>query len=941
VRKVHNLCLFPDYASVEKVQARLEKVGNIRSDGRPILGLDSRYLLEMVLESHDLAELIPAHIWTPWFSLLGSMSGFDSPRECFEDLTPHIHAVETGLSSDPPMNWACSFLDNCTLISNSDAHSPEKLGREANCLNTERSYDGIMAALRSGEGFAGTIEFFPQEGKYHHDGHRKCGIRWDPLETARHGGICPVCGKEVTRGVLYRVAQLADRSVADSMEGRPGFHSITQLPDLLAEALGQKSSKGKSVQSLYARMIEELGPEFHVLLFADLPAIASVAGDLIAEGIGRLRQGQVIIDEGYDGEFGRIRVFDEGERALSGGLFSPGKAEPGLAVRHSSLEFDVAEFRELLASDHSLPDRTASTVRDAGPERRGQGLDRDQERAVACPGPCLGIAGPGSGKTSILAGRVVDLIENRGARPENILAVTFSNKAAREIGERLDLGGARADVMTFHALGLSLLKEYFDRAGREVDFRIIDDEERADILSFLVPGRETGRAATLITSIKEGRLPMNEGGEVFAAYNSRLAAMNAFDLADLILVPVTLLETDHELLERYRARYRHILVDEFQDINAMQYRLLLLLAGAGDCDLFVIGDPDQAIYGFRGADRRFIQGLRHDFPGLEEISLSRSYRCPAGVLRAGGQVLASPATLEGAAGERAIHIEECVSERAEADWIAATIEAIMGGVRSFSRDSGMTDGAPLLNDLGLSDIAVLCRSSFMFAALTEAMANHGIPCQVTENAPLYRREPLAAALKRFKLIYRSRDIDCSDDAEREARKMIGEYRPVNQALAAALQGREAPDEDVRRILDIARDFGENYDDFFRALALRSGVDDYDRRAEAVSLMTIHASKGLEFRAVFIPGCEEGIIPLELFGAGDEEQRLEEERLLYVGMTRTRDLLYLSHAKKRAYRGRILTLKRSSFLDRIEKSLIESGARPDRARGQDEGQMELF
>ena len=219
-RKVHNTVFAPSFDALERLQARLEKIGNIRSDGRPILGLDSRDLLEIVLDTDPACHLIPAHIWTPWFSLLGSKSGFDSVAECFADLTPHIFALETGLSSDPPMNWRVSGIDRYTLVSNSDAHSPEKLGREATLFDCELAYDALFDAVlpspahgrgAGGEGYLGTIEFFPEEGKYHFDGHRACGIVWDPPTTRAHNVICPVCGKPVTVGVMHRVEALADR----------------------------------------------------------------------------------------------------------------------------------------------------------------------------------------------------------------------------------------------------------------------------------------------------------------------------------------------------------------------------------------------------------------------------------------------------------------------------------------------------------------------------------------------------------------------------------------------------------------------------------------------------------------------------------------------------------------------------------------------------------
>ncbi|MCB0055921.1 MAG: hypothetical protein KDE45_02805, partial [Caldilineaceae bacterium] len=274
-RKVHNVIFAPDLDAVGRIQARLERIGNIRSDGRPILGLDSRDLLEIILEVDERCYLIPAHIWTPWFAMLGSMSGFDSVEECFGDLTPHIFALETGLSSDPPMNWRVSNLDSYTLVSNSDAHSPQKLAREATCFDCDLSYDAIFAALKSGDpaAFRGTVEFFPEEGKYHVDGHRKCGICWHPATTLAHGGICPVCGKEVTVGVMHRVEMLADRPEHERPPRTHPYASLVPLPEVLGELHGVGAGS-KRVQQEYFRLLARLGPELAIL--RDLP-LAEIA----------------------------------------------------------------------------------------------------------------------------------------------------------------------------------------------------------------------------------------------------------------------------------------------------------------------------------------------------------------------------------------------------------------------------------------------------------------------------------------------------------------------------------------------------------------------------------------------------------------------------------------------------------------------------------------
>lgn len=316
-RRVHNLILLPSLEAADALAARLETVGSIRSDGRPILGLDSRDLLGMMLETCPEAELIPAHIWTPHFSMFGAFSGFDSIESCFADLAPNIHAVETGLSSDPPMNWRVSTLDGLTLVSNSDAHSPARLGREANLLDTGRAYPDLVCAIRSGVGFAGTIEFFPEEGKYHLDGHRGCGVCLTPEETLAEDGLCPVCGKKLTVGVAHRVEALADRPAGFRPPGAKPFERLISLLEAIAASAGG-SAAGKKTLALYERLLRELGPEFHILRNAPIADIARIAGLCTAEGIRRLRLGQAKCRAGFDGAYGAVSLLSPDERKLLG-----------------------------------------------------------------------------------------------------------------------------------------------------------------------------------------------------------------------------------------------------------------------------------------------------------------------------------------------------------------------------------------------------------------------------------------------------------------------------------------------------------------------------------------------------------------------------------------------------------------------------------------------
>ena len=310
-RKVHHLIYASDLASADRLAASLGRIGNIASDGRPVLGLDSRDLLEIALESGPDSYLVPAHIWTPWFAALGSKSGFDSIEACYGDLASHIFAVETGLSSDPEMNWRVSFLDRFRLVSNSDAHSPGKLGREATRFSCEADYFSIRRALETGEGYAGTVEFFPEEGKYHMDGHRACGVRLTPKETLALGGRCPVCGRPVTVGVAHRIEALADRDapVAPQTAGTP--ESLVPLPEILSEIAGVGVAS-KAVAAAYAQTVSALGPELALLGETPVEDVARF-DSLLGEAVLRLRQGRVIRDPGYDGEYGAIRLFEDAE----------------------------------------------------------------------------------------------------------------------------------------------------------------------------------------------------------------------------------------------------------------------------------------------------------------------------------------------------------------------------------------------------------------------------------------------------------------------------------------------------------------------------------------------------------------------------------------------------------------------------------------------------
>jgi uncharacterized protein (TIGR00375 family) len=312
LRRVHNLIFAPDFQTCDRINKYLGRYGKLASDGRPILSLDTYDMYRALLDLSPAVFIIPSHIWTPWFSMFGSSSGFDAIDECFGDLKDRFFAVETGLSSDPAMNWRLSVLDNYALVSNSDAHSPSRLGREANVFKEDLNYDGLVEVLKSRDPtrFLYTIEFYPEEGKYHFDGHRKCDVRLSPREARFNNNLCPVCSKNLTIGVLHRVEALADREEGFLPPGRIPYKNLIPLEEIIAEAnnVGRDTAV---VRNEYLKLCRHFGSEFEVLINAAPEALKEATQEKIAQGVIRARQGEVIINPGYDGEFGTVRIFPE------------------------------------------------------------------------------------------------------------------------------------------------------------------------------------------------------------------------------------------------------------------------------------------------------------------------------------------------------------------------------------------------------------------------------------------------------------------------------------------------------------------------------------------------------------------------------------------------------------------------------------------------------
>jgi uncharacterized protein (TIGR00375 family) len=584
VRKVHLVVVLSGLEAAQRLSRRLARIGNVAADGRPILGLAAASLTELTLEQDPDALVIPAHIWTPWFSVLGAKSGFDSLEDCFGETLRHIYALETGLSSDPAMNWRVSGLDRFVLVSNSDAHSPEKLGREANLFSVPPTFAALARAIRTGEGFLGTLEFFPEEGKYHLDGHRKCGRRLTPQESRAVGGRCPECGQPLTLGVLNRVLELADREGGCRPPLARPFTSLIGLPEILAEVMAAAPGS-KKVQQAYFQLLQRLGPELAIL-------------------------------------------------------------------RHRSLE---------------------------------------------------------------------------------------------EVPPQL--------------------------------------------------------------------------GPAFRDYEAALAGAGLYDFEDLVARPVRLLDTAPDLRAAWQGRWRHFLVDEFQDLNGAQYRFLLALAGEAPASLLAIGDPNQAIYGFRGASPEFFRRLPATRPDALVMHFPETYRLPPPLLAASRRVL-PPAAQGGAPevsrrrGEAPLLLLEAATPHGEARAVAGAIEAVVGGFRhhTLPAEHRLAGGA-----VGFGDIAVLYRLHAQGELLAEELSRAGIPCQLV-------------------------------------REGVG------------------PD-----------------------------WEELDLAAARVKLLSLHAAKGLEFDYVFLTGCEDGLIPLKL--ARDDPPDLEEERrLFYVGLTRAREQVILTRARRRRLAG---------------------------------------
>ena len=1056
VRKNHNLIYLPNIRTVKKFNARLDAIGNIKSDGRPILGLDARNLLEIMMETSEDGFLIPAHIWTPWFSMFGSKSGFDTIEECFDDLKDQIFAVETGLSSDLPMNWRVADLDHVALISNSDAHSPGYLGRNASVFTTDLDYFSIRKALETRDltAFQGTLDMYPDQGKYHYDGHRKCNVSLNPSEAAELGNICPECGKPLTLGVLHRVQELATREEGFMPENRQGYTSIIPLADILSEIFGV-GPKTKKVNKYYQKAIEILGPELKILTDLSYDKIEKAGVPLLAEAVMRMRNGDIYIDPGFDGEFGKVKIFDLaekqellGEKDLLFALPSPGatknKKTSSVLVKKNSpikktgfvkktglLKKNGREKKNKIPvlSEKAKPIQKAKPVqKQVQPAREPgllEGLNPAQKQAVESTARAIMIqAGPGTGKTRTLTAKIAFMVSEKIADPHDILALTFTNKAAKELSQRIGVFLSKTDsqvlAATFHGFCLGFLKEYLGFKSN-----LMDDGLRLELISNALAsvdkenfsGKKWARKMDRMISLCKQQLLGPEDDLSFVAEEVDISSfrqvytffqelgrkLNLVDFEDLIFLCHQSLSKSQELLSKVQARFQYIFVDEYQDLNLAQYELVKLLAQTSN--IVVIGDPDQSIYGFRGSDNKYFKRFTRDYPGCEQILLKQNYRSTQTILDASFQMISksmktreSQKIFSNLNTAQKLIIKETSSHTSEAVAVGKMIEKCLGGLSFFSMDarsddmgSGDTGGE---KEYSFSDFAVLYRTRKQCEAFVQVFEKEGIPFQTADKKNYSDMDGIRQLLSLFRLVtHRAGTMDVEilleyfklknnkvganwlkhkKDQVKQAREDISGSNlelllsPILDPIFEKVRGRDSLEclDILTEFLDLKIEIEQNqalgtayeklrsrallypdYKDFMDALVLNQDPDHLARSAEKVSLMTMHSAKGLEFPVVFVTGCEQGLVPFARDGKTCEDPE-EERRLFYVAMTRARDILCLTYARKRSIYGNYKNQQRSFFIDDIEKRLAQYETQYPKSinRGgekQKETQLELF
>ncbi|MDR3153132.1 MAG: UvrD-helicase domain-containing protein [Deltaproteobacteria bacterium] len=997
-RKIHLVIWCPTLEGAAKVSSALGALGNVRSDGRPILGLSARDAACAVLSADPEAVVFPAHVWTPWFSLFGSMSGFDDPEECFGDLTGEIRALETGLSSDPYMNRLVSRLDSYALVSSSDAHSPDKLGREATAVRGPLDARSLRGALRGGPELLGTVEFFPEEGKYHLDGHSGCGPAMTPEETRRNKGLCPVCGKPVTVGVLSRVMELADRQAPPEGLLKPDWH-ILPLRELLGQCLGRGPSTRAALEA-EGRLLLEFGSEYEALLEAPLADLEAAGGPLLRLGIERMREGRVTVKGGYDGVFGTVEaVSAEDRREFGGGpagIFAPSPrgrrplrrdpAPAAVPAAPPAAAAAPAPVSHASAAPAGAPPPAAPAPAGepaASPGACGLGLARLAAPAALRSGPS---GEPAAAAAAASAGEAVSGDGAAGFRlampaqsiplPPRQLRTSVSCHAsllgAADPAGALPSGAAGPAKETAENPGSAGNRPQADPAA-EAD-RAPDGGPRADEGAGAAPGPAAPPPQAPSGPAEACRLRMPEG-PFFSGLNEAQLGCATF-AGDSLLVAAgpgsgktrVLLARSLWLMERGLACPEETLLTTFTRKAAQTIGERLTEAGGGAAGARVGTLHSLALDFLRrgGEDPRLASEALLEEAAAEAVKGARVTARNLMLLVSRQKNLQLPLEFPDEETARAAAAYRgALSSLGLMDFDDLVLRAVRlaeNGLRSGYR-AVLADEAQDLSPLEYSFLKALAREASLTAIGDPAQSIYGFRGALPSLQDALKGDRPDLKVRSLTLNYRSTPLINA------ASELFRPRDGLSRASALAVRGRRIVraqlDNPLSEAVYVARCIKEHLGGLLPGGSARSGgdamegltlgdiaviyrlraqgqellktlleegipcqisgddgelaQDALDFKADKISLLTIHAAKGLEFRLVFVTGLDEGLCPFVPPSEAEEapfDRSAEEERLFYVALTRARELLYLTRVRRRRIHGRILSGRPSPFWERI-------------------------
>ena len=718
----------------------------------------------------------------------------------------------------------------------------------------------------------------------HLDGYRQCGVMCEPANTAEYKGICPVCGKPLTVGVLNRIWQLADRKTPQQPPGSQGFTSLVPLPEILSEILNV-GPKTKKVFAAYSTLLASFGSEMNILRNVP-PQELDKKQPLLGQAVLRMRQGTVLRQGGFDGQYGRIRLFSEHEKhQLLPGTNLIGLTPVQLETKPQPIPFNTRPQKEKTAQ------RTANT---------------EQETAAnAGPQPVLILAGPGTGKTFTLLRRVESLLRQEVA-PEQILILTFTRKAAREIQTRLQMAPKNIQAGTLHSLALEAYQEAHGQPPK-----ILSETEAFALFTASMPDLDTKKrkqAWAEGTAAREQMQPV----PAFTAYTLQKQALGRIDYTDLLEIWLELLRTGTKPV------WTQILVDEVQDLSPLQLAILRELLPENGHGLFGIGDIKQAIYGFRGSIHDIGRHLYALWPQLQVLTLSTNYRSTRQILTQANRLFPDEPVQPQTTEQGAVTFFEGANEKNEATWIGERMLQLLGGTAHWQADNLETG-----MDVGPQDIAVLVRFRAIGVQLKKYLEKMGIPCAVPENEPFFH-DPHIADLIRFAAACLGQTVDLPANWP-APRPELAQKDPerLSAWLSTSLDTTFSPATDALEKLCDRFTHKQNWQALLNDLYLEMDLEKIRTRTQKVQILTMHAAKGLEFEYVFLPALEQGILPLELPGQKRPEPDSvhEEKRLFYVALTRARKGLFLSLARQRQLFGLTTIPAPSPFLAELDSQAM--------------------